>query len=469
MAEKSSLAAMRLSFSAKTSIEISLTQWADYNGRMISLARRVFPLFAALVTLIAPGAHAQTPLANSFEGANPPVILISIDAFRPDFLNRGLTPTLSRLAVEGVVAPQGMRPAFPALTFPSHYTMVTGLNPDHHGIVNNTMTDAAIPGVIFSLGNRAAVQDRRWWDAATPIWVSAEQQGLRTATLFWPGSEAAIQGVRPSDWREFDSNISMDARVDEVLTWLDRPLATRPAFITLYFDAVDTAGHRHGPDAEQTSAAIRSVDAAIKRLREGLDARGRLTSTNLVIVADHGMAATSPQRLVWLDEIIDIDAVERVGNGGPLLGLTPLPGKEAEVSRALMMPHAHMQCWPKAGLPARFDYGRNPRVPPIVCLADTGWWLTSHALFERNPPTGGVSGGAHGFDPDDPLMAALFIAHGPAFRAGQRLRRFNTVDVYPLLARLLGIKPLANQGNLATFSNALIPSGLPTLKSAEGK
>jgi predicted AlkP superfamily pyrophosphatase or phosphodiesterase len=259
--------------------------------------------------------------------------------------------------------------------------------------------------------------------------------------------------MRPSDWRQYDGNITMEARVDQVLNWLDRPIATRPAFITLYFDAVDTAGHNYGPEAKETLAAIASVDAAVKRLVDGLKARGHLAATNLVIVADHGMVATSSKRVVWVEDMVDSSIVEPLPNGGPLLGFTPLPGKEAEATRALLTPRPHVQCWRKAELPARFDYGHNPRVPPIICLAETGWWLSTRTAFERKPP----SGGAHGYDPDNPQMAALFIAHGPAFRAGERLDPFSTMDIYPLLAQLLGITPQANQGNLATFASILLP------------
>ncbi len=346
-----------------------------------------------------------------------------------------------------------MRPAFPALTFPSHYSMVTGLHPDRHGIVNNTMTDATIPGVTFSPGNRLAVQDRRWWDAATPLWVSAERQGIRSATMNWPGSEAPVQGMRPSDWREYDGNFPGAARVDTVLDWLDRPTVSRPAFITLYLDDIDTAGHRFGPDSAQNAAAIQLVDKAIGRLVDGLAARGKLRDTNLVIVSDHGMAATAKERVVWLDDIIDTATVAPFGNGGPFLGIQPLPGNEADVAKALQSPHAHLQCWTKENMPVRFDYGRHPRVPPVICMAETGWWISTRALAARNPP----SGGAHGFDPEDPLMSALFMAHGPSFKRGQALERAETVDVYPLLATLIGVKPLSNQGNLAAFERVLKP------------
>ena len=380
-----------------------------------------------------------------------PLILISIDGFRPDYLERGVTPVLSRLAQQGVLAPQGMRPSFPSLTFPNHYTLVTGLTPDRHGVINNTMTDEKIPDVLFTLSNRAALADRRWWDGATPIWVSAEQQGLKTATMFWPGSEVDIQGVRPHDWLVYDHNFPAEARVDQVLEWLDRRPSTRPDFVTLYFEAVDSAGHRYGPDAAQTTEAVASIDKAIGRLIEGLSTRSLLPQTNLLIVSDHGMASLSAQRAVLLDEMLDIASVQRFLPYGPLQGFTPLPGKEAEVKARLALPHEHVQCWPKAEMPARFDYGHHSRVPPFICLAEIDWALATRESLMRNPP----GGGSHGYDPDDPKMAALFIASGPAFEHGVQLKSFANVDIYPLLARLLGVAPQPNQGRLETFSPAL--------------
>ncbi len=419
---------------------------------------KLFKCFPALLALTLLSACAQWP-ATPRAPATPsgttqkrpaPLILISIDGFRPDYLARGVTPVLSRLAQQGALAAQGMRPSFPSLTFPNHYTLVTGLTPDRHGVINNTMTDEKIPDVLFTLSNRAALADRRWWDGATPLWVSAEQQGLKTATMFWPGSETDIQGVRPSDWLTYDHNFPPDARVDQLLEWLDREPSTRPDFLTLYFEAVDSAGHRFGPDAAETTAAVASIDQAIGRLIEGLTTRGLLPQTNLVIVSDHGMASMSAQRVVLLDEMLAIDSVQRFLPYGPLQGFTPLAGREAEVRTRLAQPQQHVQCWPKAELPARFDYGKNARVPPFICLAEIGWALATRESLLRNPP----SGGSHGYDPDEAQMAALFIARGPAFAPGVELPRFANVDVYALLAQLLGIKPQAHQGRLDTFKPA---------------
>jgi predicted AlkP superfamily pyrophosphatase or phosphodiesterase len=377
-----------------------------------------------------------------------PLILISIDGFRADYLDRGVSPTLSALAADGVRA-TAMRPSFPSLTFPNHYTLVTGLRPDHHGIVNNTMEDPAWPGVTFKLSDRAQVQDARWWNDAAPLWVSAEQQGVRTATMFWPGSEAAIRGVRPSHWKVYGvGEYPADARVDTVLSWLDLPAAQRPRFITLYFDDVDTAGHFDGPDSPKTNAAITHVDAAIGRLVAGLKARGLWTGTNLVVVADHGMAAIPADHVIYLDDLAPADSF-RLVSGNAVGGVEPRPGRQADVENALLGAHPHFDCWRKSQIPAHLHYGTHRRVPAIVCLAEKGWLLRLHSS------KGHVLVGEHGYDPADPDMAALFVAHGPAFAHGVTLPAFDNVDVYPLLTTVLGVKPEPNDGHLDEVKAAL--------------
>ncbi|RZJ03065.1 MAG: alkaline phosphatase family protein [Brevundimonas sp.] len=368
--------------------------------------------------------------------ARPLVILVSIDGFRPDYLDRGLTPVLSGIAADGATGP--MRPSFPSVTFPNHYTLVTGLHPDHHGVVGNTMVDAELGR--FTMRTPEAVTDRRWWDQGEPIWVTAEKAGLVTATMFWPGSEADIGGVRPTHWRPFDQAVSSEARVDQVLAWLDLPVGERPDLTTLYFDIVDTAGHQNGPAAAETGEAVRAVDAAVGRLVEGLKARGLYDRTVLVVVSDHGMAATSPTRVTVLDELIDPDAVQIV-YGGAVSFLNPAPGREAEVEAALLGARPHLDCWRKADIPARFVLGSNPRVPAIVCLSETGWLLATRA----RPIT--REGGAHGYDNTAPDMAALFIAHGPGVLPGRRLTDLDSVDVQPFLGRLLRIPVPATDGD----------------------
>ncbi|HTD03998.1 ectonucleotide pyrophosphatase/phosphodiesterase [Undibacterium sp.] len=373
-----------------------------------------------------------------------PVILVSIDGFRPDYLDRGVTPNLNALAAGGARA-EAMLPSFPSITFPNHYTLVTGLRPDHHGLVGNTMEDARIPGVRFKLSDHNAVADRRWWDGAEPVWVTAEKQGVRTATMFWPGTEAAIHGVRPTKWLPFDGKLPPAARVDTLLGWLDSP-ATHFGFATLYFDDVDHAGHEYGPDAAKTTEAAAHVDAAIGRLLAGLKARN--ITANIVIVSDHGMAAISKQRVVRLDQVAPASSFKMLTYGA-YGGIDAVPGQDAVLAAALLKPHEHMQCWRKGDIPARFQYGSNARVPAFLCLAEVGWVVVpDEKAAER------TDGGTHGYDNAAPEMRALFIASGPAFRH-VALKPFDNVDVYPLVMSLIGVPPLANDGDIAPLLPAL--------------
>ncbi|HVY84054.1 MAG TPA: ectonucleotide pyrophosphatase/phosphodiesterase [Caulobacterales bacterium] len=404
---------------------------------MISLLRSLVLLACALA--FAGPAVAQTP---------DTVILISIDGFRPDYLDRGQTPTLSRLAADGVRA--SMRPSFPSVTFPNHYTLVTGLRPDRNGMVNNRMEDPARPGAVFTLNDRTQGADPFWWDEATPIWVTAERQGVRTGTMYWPGSDVLIHDTRPTKWRSFDQTLPSFARVDALLSWLDAPAAERPRFLTLYFDIVDSMGHRYGPDSMETTAAASEVDAAMARLIAGLDQRHLLSQVDFVIVADHGMTAMPEGEIIDLDAAAPAQAAHVVWDG-PFAGLTPVAGHEADVEHALLGRGAHGECWRKGALPPRFHFGANSRVPAIVCLADLGWRYHSSQL----PSYGGQSLGNHGYDPAAPDMAAIFIANGPAFRHGVTLPSFDNVSVYPLLARLIGVNPEPNDGNPADTAAAL--------------
>jgi predicted AlkP superfamily pyrophosphatase or phosphodiesterase len=401
-------------------------------------------LAAALALAGCATPRSAPPVATTVEAAPPVTILISIDGFRADYLDRGVTPTLSRLAREGVRA--AMTPAFPTKTFPNHYTIVTGLSPDAHGIVDNRMADPARPGELFTLGSAQSF-DPFWWDAAEPIWVTAERQGVRTATMFWPGTEVAIRGVRPSNWQRFDQNVSNPQRVEQVLDWLRRPPATRPRFITLYFNTVDSIGHRHGPDAPETNAAMAEVDARIGDLVAGIAQLGQ--RANLVITADHGMTATVPWRTVPLGVLVDPALVEVVTDG-PYAGLNPRPGQAARVAAQLARPLARVACWPRDAIPPALRYGRNPRVPAFLCLAEPGWLIVAPG---RRPGFGGT----HGYDQRTPDMAALFIAHGPDIVPGAAISRPDAVDVYPLLAGLLGVTPRANEGDAAVLAPALRP------------
>ena len=387
-----------------------------------------------------------------------PLLLISIDAYRYDYIDRGFSPTLAMLAKSGVQA-ASMQPSFPSLTFPNHYTLVTGLRPDHHGMVDNTMFDPRLGK--FSLGNRKAVSDGRWWEGGMPIWVTADQHGMRTGTMFWPGSEAKIHGYRPDYWKSFNDSVTADQRVDQVLAWLDLPPAKRPRFLTLYFDAVDHAGHKYGPDSPQEDAALSATDAAMARLVRGLRQRGLFKQMNLIVVSDHGMADVPESNSVLIDQLIPIHQVRLVSTG-VLAGLDPRSRSAqdlanfAAIEKQLEQPQRHMHCWNKHSVPARLDYGSNPRVPQLLCLANVHWRI----ITSTNPGLlkGTLSVGNHGYDNADPLMQAIFIAHGPAFRVGAKVPAFPNVDVYPLMTHLLDLPAAANDGSYEAVKDMLKPA-----------
>ena len=383
--------------------------------------------------------------------ARPTLVLVSLDGFRWDYLDRDVEAPTLRWIAEGVRA-QRLVPVFPSKTFPNHYSLVTGLHPEAHGIVGNTMRDPRRledgQPARFSLSNRDAIADGRWW-GGEPIWVTAERQGVPSATVFWPGSEAEIGGVRPGRWLPYNGDMPYAARVDTALAWLDAP--DPPRLVTLYFEAVDSAGHRWGPDAPEVDAAIEQVDAALARLVDRLRQRGRLDQTDVVVVSDHGMTALSPDRVVLLDDALDL-AVDDVDWGEPV-GVWPGPGRDPDALVARISALPHLTAYRKEDLPARLHYADNPRIPPVVVLADDCWTASSRAYVERNP--GRPSGGGHGYDNRFPTMHGVFLARGPEFRSGVRPDSLQAVDVYGIVARALGLRPASNAGDPAAADRVL--------------
>lgn len=374
------------------------------------------------------------------------VLLVSIDGFRWDFLDRAVAPNLQRLAQGGVRA-QWMVPAFPTLTFPNHYTLVTGLYPEHHGIVANNMRDATLG--TFRLSDTLAVRDARWW-GGEPIWRTAERQGKRAGAFFWPGSEAAIGGSHPSHWRPYNDTFPNAARVDSVLDWLSLPKGEAPSVVTLYYSDVDHAGHDFGPDTPQTDSAIARVDSMIGRLMTGLAARKLTDRVNVIVVSDHGMIATSEQRVIKLDDYIalaDIDVVD----WSPVGTIIPKPGKETAVYDALTRAHPRLKVYRKGEVPARLHFNSHARITPLVLVADPGWTITTTARLAGRR----LSAGGHGFDNATRQMGALFIASGPAFRQGVTVAPFQNIHVYSLLAHLIGVTPAPNDGSLDSVRSVL--------------
>lgn len=399
----------------------------------------VFVYFALLVFVSC--VNAQQKITD----LKPTVILISLDGFRYDYTERYKPPAISRLANNGVRA-KWMIPSFPTKTFPNHYTVVTGLYPQNHGLVENNIYDF---GTTFSMSKRAEVQNPRWW-GGEPIWVTAEKQGQRAASYFWPGSEAPIKGVLPSTLRGYNGDVPNTMRVDKVLGYLDKPVAERPTLITLYFSHTDDVGHEFGPDAEETKYAVHDVDTLIARLMSGLKERGIENRVNIIITSDHGMTNYYAKQSVILDEKFNVDDAEQVLWSSPLVQIFPNPGK-LETIFDRIKDLEKVKCWKKADIPARFNYNTGYRVAPIVCLAENGWMVTSRKWYDdwfKNLDSADRPRGAHGYDNALPEMQATFIAHGPAFKKGYLAEPFENIQVYNVMCKILGLTPAKNDGDL---------------------
>lgn len=390
----------------------------------------------------------STPAKNT--AAANPLILISLDGFRWDYLQKYDAPVLRQLADGGVRAKR-MNPSFPSKTFPNHYTLVTGLRPEHHGIVSNWFFDPAF-GETFSMSKTESNTESRWW-GGEPVWITAERQGVRSACFFWPGSEMENHGKRPSFYKAFDGKLSSSARVDGLLKWLDLPLAEQPRLCTLYFDIVDHAGHKFGPDAPETAQAVKQVDEAIGRLLAGLASRGLRERTNFVIVADHGMARCGPDKVIFLEDLMDVATVQ-VESTGPNGGVRPKNGPAADLVASIRAKNvAHLQVYLREEVPAHLHYRDNPRIPPVVLIADDHWNIESKLGWPNRAPTYSI--GSHGWDPETSDMGALFIASGPGFRRGLVLEPFDNIHVYNLLCAALGVQPAPNDGDQRLVRAAL--------------
>ena len=392
-------------------------------------------LIAACATANQPATPGHAPDAVR----RAPVLVIAFDGFARKYLDQDSVPTFRALARDGVTG-EAMIPSFPSVTFPNFYTLATGLYPDHTGIVNNSFYDTAFKATFVY--TQPIAKEGRWW-GGEPIWNTAARQGLRSATMFWVGSEAPVGGRQPDYWMNFDAKFPFESRVAQVLAWLDLPDSLRPALIMVYFQEPDHTGHEFGPDAPQTAAMVLRVDSMLAMLVNGLKARGLYDKANVVLVADHGMAATSPERVIYLDDAVDSASV-RVLNTGPFLMIEAKDGDNtALLAKLRMLPH--LRVWPKDSIPARLHYGTNARITAVVGSPDAGWLI----VWRHGRPV--TAGGQHGYDNADPSMKALFIAHGPAFKPGTTLAPFPNVDLYDLLAKLLGIEPAKNDGAITPF------------------
>lgn len=359
----------------------------------------------------------------------PTTIIISLDGFRADFLQRDLTPRLNAMISEGV-SPKYMNPSFPSVTFPNHYTLATGLYPESHGVVGNSFWDPALQAEFFYTDPDRSL-DAKWW-GGEPFWVTAEQQGLRTAIHMWPGSEAHVLHVEPSFLDIYNGNEALDNKVARIFELLDKPGKEdetakvedmRPQLIAAYVPDVDRDGHKYGPNSTEIRSTIASADNMLDNIFKGLEDRNLTDIVNVIVVSDHGMATTDVNRLIQLEDLIDVSKIEHI-DGWPLYGLRPknpddlqsLYDQLAEKARSNPNFEVYLR---DENMPERYHFSNNDRIAPLWIVPKTGWAIVTKDEFDVE--TGKSEGqvysprGLHGYDHEHPLMRAIFIARGPAF------------------------------------------------------
>ncbi len=369
----------------------------------------------------------------------PHVVLASFDGFRHDYLTRVDTPNFDRLADAGALA-DGLRSVFPSLTFPAHYSIATGLYPEQHGIVGNRFYDP-MRDQQFNYRDRDDTQEGSWW-GGEPVWLTAETQGMVAAAMFFPGTEAAIGGLRPSHWRPYDGGVTNAARVGQVLEWLALPAEARPHLVTLYFSLVDSAGHASGPDARAMGASVMAADVLLGQLLDGIAALPHGDRIILMVVSDHGMATLDPERRQALVDLIDLDGIRAVSTGLPIGIHIADATRRTLVRDTLNDGLRDARAYLREEVPAQLRYRENARIGDVVIIPDEG--ATIQIRRTSSSPIG-----MHGWDPRLTSMQGIFLAAGPGIIPGARLPVVESIDVYPLIAYLLGLTtPVDLDGSL---------------------
>ncbi|MFK5854826.1 MAG: ectonucleotide pyrophosphatase/phosphodiesterase [Bacteroidota bacterium] len=375
----------------------------------------------------------------------PYVVMVSLDGFRWDYTNYANTPVLDSLAKAGVLA-EALIPSFPTKTFPNHYTMATGLYPDHHGIVLNGFYANDLK-MDYNKGDKSTVGDGRFY-SGEPIWTTAELQGVKSATLFWVGSEAESKEVRPTLWKKYMHNMPFEDRIDSIYTWLSLPENQRPHLVMWYYHEPDGMGHDAGPESKELVAEIEKLDGYLGDFFTKMRLLPFYNQINFIVTSDHGMGEISADKQVILDKIIDTANLEYYDGWNPIWNLKVVDGKLKEVYSKLKS-NKHLQVWYSDSIPKRLHYGTNPRTSDITVVAVPKWSI----FWSWNV---GSSLGAHGYDNSFKDMHTIFYAAGPAFKKDYIAPEFENVNIYPLIAEIMNLNPAKTDGNLGNVENMLI-------------
>lgn len=392
--------------------------------------------FAALVFV-----SCEVPQDSADAGTSHKLLLISIDGFMNEYLDRNATPHFDRF-IEGGVKAEHMIPVFPTKTFPNHYSLVTGLYVENHGIISNSFSDDSLGGR-FSYGPpEGSPNDERWW-GGEPIWTTVEKQDKTSVTMFWPGSEATINGVQPTRWKEYDGSVEVFSRIDTVMNWLDPAGEVNADFATLYFSEVDSRGHAYGPGSPEVDEAVVEADSMLGYLLDKIEELNLTNQLNVLITSDHGMAELSVDKVIFLDEMINMQDVSVI-DWTPVAMLQPVEGRKDEVYETLKENEENYRVYKKEDLPREYRFSNHYRIPEIIMIADVPYTITSRSFFEQR----GLIAGTHGYDHRSPEMATIFFASGPDIKTGEILPAIEAIHLYELMAHLLDVEPAENDGDI---------------------
>ncbi|WAR21923.1 ENPP4-like protein [Mya arenaria] len=359
------------------------------------------------------------------------VLLVSMDGFRWDYIERARTPNFTEFAKMGSRA-EYLTGVFSSKTFPSHYTIATGLYEENHGIVGNYMYDPTTQRT-FSPRN---AKENEWW-GGEPIWVTARRQSLKTAVYNWAGSEAEIMGYRPNFYTAYNKSIPFSERLDTVIEWLTNT-SFAVELVLLHFQEPDSTGHDFGPYGAETLAKVEEMDGVLEDLVSRFDAANLWSSVNVIVTSDHGMANTSDQRMVDILDYVDHNAIKETPTLGAVVNLLVMPDMRDEVYRNLSKA-PHMSVYMREDVPTRFHFSNNPR---ILDINASEYWYASDQ-------------GGHGYDNELMSMKPIFYARGPDIKVGYTSATFNLVDIYPLVCELLNVTAAPNNGSLDVAATIL--------------
>jgi len=354
-----------------------------------------------------------------------------MDGFRYDYLNKANTPNFDNL-LQGGVTSKALVPVFTSKTFPNHYSIATGMYAENHGLIANTFyaTDIGKP---YAIRDRNAVENGQFY-GGEPIWVTAERQGVRTASYFWVGTEASINGIQPSYWKKYDQKVSFQSRIDSVISWFSYPIKQRPRLSLLYFHEPDWTGHEYGPNSQETILQIERMDNVLGDIISKTNKLSIASKLNIIIVSDHGMTEVFPEKTIDLSSYTDLSALDVTG-AGPTVFISSKSKKLLKKTYKELKNINNANIYLKNKIPKQFHYRKHIRIPDILIVADEGWSLMPLGHGSYNPK------GSHGYDNTLDNMKAIFIANGPSFKSGYMRDEFENIHIYPLVAHILGIDP----------------------------